>query len=313
MNAVKGLYSDGKGILRHLIILSAGPVAISRDLISLEEMDSLFSDISVSCDNAVWRDVSFSIVKNISLQRSTISVANFQVPEFRPSSIILQVSDSSKTYSFPLSPDQKSFSVMAKGETGWKKELVWNSYDISGALFGTAKSTSATYSASKDTGLVKLWAGNNERLASVNETGVELKYGVVSEDYCMKIFPAFKGYDSTATAYAKTRTAYSGDFTSIENSPGIKQHKTIAFPDKLRCFSSGGHLFVKLPRDGIISRIRIYSINGKMIADFDPSQFKTANGYLIRTSSIRAGNLSGMVIVRINGNNGEWREKIIIR
>ncbi|NLG17438.1 MAG: T9SS type A sorting domain-containing protein [Fibrobacter sp.] len=311
MNIVNGLYSDGEGILRHLIILSAGPASISRDLISLEEMDSLFSDISVSCDDAVWSDVSFSVVKNIALKRSMISVANFQVPEFRPSSIILQVSDSAKTYSFPLSPDQNSFSVMAKGETGWKKELVWNGYDASGALFGTAKSTSATYSASKDTGLVKLWAGNNERLASVNETGVELKYGVVSEDYCMKIFPAFKGYDSTATAYAKTGSFYAAN-TSI-SSAGKKQTKT-AVIDKLQCSFGAGQLFIKLPKGDKINRIRIYSLSGKLIADFDPSQFRTSNGYLIRFSSInRAGKLSGMVIVRINGNNGEWRERIIIR
>ncbi|HON11503.1 MAG: hypothetical protein GX089_12535 [Fibrobacter sp.] len=84
----------------------------------------------------------------------------------------------------------------------------------------------------------------------------------------MKIFPSFRGYDSTATAYAKTNSSYAPD-SSMPQSVA-KLYQTIAV-DKLRCSFNAGNLFIKLPKNGKINRIRIYSLSGKLLADFDPA------------------------------------------
>jgi hypothetical protein len=313
MQIVNGLYSNGKGILKHLIIVSAGPIPVLQNINN--ELDSLFKDtISIDCDHAVWRHVSFPIVKNISLlktQRPLIPFADssFKLPEFRPSSIILKVSNASRNYSFPLSPDQASFSIIAKSDSSWNKELIWNGFDRNGLPFSTAKSIMESYVSDKDTGLVKLWAGNSDRLPT-SESGLELKYGVVSEDYCLKIYPSFKGYDSTATAYATAEKYYAPD---TSDKP-VTSVRLIAGADKLICSITVGKLLIKLPENGFVKRIRIYSLNGKLLVDFDPAQFRTPAGYVISLSSLHMSEtFRGVVLIRIDSSGGTFKRKMIMR
>jgi len=312
MQIVNGLYSNGNEILKHLVIISAGPISISQDLISMEELDSLFKDknFSVDCDQAAWRHISFPIVKNISLQRPLALFASFNLPEFRPNSIILKVSNASKNYSFTLSPDQASFSIIAKSDSAWSNELTWNGFDRNGLPFSTAKSIMESYVSNKDTGLVKLWAGNSQRIAEKSESGIELKYGVVSEDYCLKIYPSYKGYDSTATAYATSVKYYAPD--SSKNPTGAV--KPIAGAKKIICSITVGKLLIKLPEDGFVKTIRIYSLNGKLLIDFDPAQFRTPAGYIINLSSLNMSEkFRGVVLIRIDSSSGTFKKKMIMR
>jgi hypothetical protein len=316
MKIVKGLYSNGQGIMKHLIILSCGPVPITRDLVSLEELDSLFTDVSVDKDNAVWRDINFSIIGNIALKRNFISVGNFKMPEYKPTSILLKVSTSSKNYNFPLSPEQPSFSIIAKSDNTWNSQLTWTGYDASGSLISTATSTAIAYNAINDTGLVKLWAFNDERLSETKETNLGYKYGVISEENYMKIYPTFKGYDSSATEFATSMNYYSKtpDYNDPYQVIGVK-NQLLSDVQNFSCTYHAGLLHITLPANKIIKRIQIYSLSGKLIADFNPAQFRTSFGYNISLSSIHknSGNATGIILVRIDGEDYKMSQKILVK
>lgn len=304
LNIVKGLYSNGAGIMKHLIIVTCGPVRNSRDIITLEELDPLINDISVSCDRAFWKDVSFANVEGGSFRRDFVDLDGFKVPQFRPSSLILQLANTGKSYSFPLSIDQNSFSIIAKSEGTWSPQIVWYGFDKSGIPFDTAHSTALVYQSVKDTGLVKLWATNSERISEKLEFDIETQYGVISKNNDMMVYPSFK-WNDTAMGYA---TAY--NYFTHKQTP-VNKHR----PEPTGyCFSLRNRTIkIALPGKEQIKRLKIFSLGGSLIADLDPSSFKAGFEYLIALNAIFPTRTSGLYLFVIEGNNRSWKQRLWVR
>lgn len=304
INLVKGLYSNGAGIMKHLIIVTCGPVKNSRDIITLEELESLISDITVSCEKSFWRDVNFTYVKNASLDKELISMSGFKVPQFRPSSLILQISNTEKTYSFPLSVDQNSFSIIAKSEGTWSPKLTWYGFDKSGAPFDTAHSVATVYQSEKDTGLVKLWAASSERISEKFEDNIEAQYGVISNNYDMRVYPSFS-WNDTSMGYASVH-----DFAGVTN---IFNNKAELRRPGFYCVVKNRVIQISLPDKDEIKCLKIFSLDGKQIAELDPSSFKKGSIYLIPLKEILSCKKSAMVLLIVEGKKGRWTQKVWIR
>lgn len=308
LKLVHGLYSNGNGILKHLIVVCAGPVQISRDMITIEEIDTLVGDLSVDCENAVWRDVSFNLVKTISLNSDLVRLGNFKFPEFRPSSMLLQVESETKTYSFPIAPDQASFSIVAKSEGAWSPELTWKGFNSSGEPVGTVNADASLFEAQEDTGLVKIWASSADRLSETEETEIGLKYGVISESSSLRIFSSFKGYDSTTSAYASASPVYWKETTGSS----VSDFSSNARIREFKCSFLKGLLRILLPDDEKIQRIRIFSLAGRLLADFNPADYRTVEGYLIPRSFLSGIAGNSMVIVRVEGEKWVRSQKVVL-
>jgi hypothetical protein len=313
LEIVYGLYSDEKGVLKHLIILTAGPVKASRDLITLEEVDHLLKDVTLDCRNAAWTDVSFSMVESCAKDDQLVALGGFMVPEYRPHSLMLNVSSESKTYSFPLSPDQASFSIIAKSENEWEPVLAWTGYDQSGAVINTVTSSVRLFESSEDTGLVKLWAANNERLSEKREAEIDKTYGVVSQLYSMKIYPSYLTYDDELMRYAEVST-YAPDKEMVskrETSGAAKKSLCSNFVCSLTAYG----LRIILPKNGDVRCIRMYSLAGELLLEIEePERFKTAVGYILPgawlSSRIAAHT---MVVIQVKGVKGVWNRRMVMR
>lgn len=305
MTIVKGLYSNGAGIMKHLIIVTCGPIRNSTDIITMEELDPLLNGISVYSENAYWKDVSFANVEGSALSRDLTQMNGFYVPEFRPSSLILEVTNSAKRYSFPMSINQKAFTIIAKSEGDWNQKMVWYGYDRNGEVFDTASSMAAIYDSKMDTGLVKLWAANKERLSEKLETGIAAQYGVISEDYSMRVYDSNKGNDSVM-GYATTHDYYSPDQPLPVKNDLFKNVRFI-------CTLKNRILKIALPGNEEIKRIKIYSLTGTLIAEVNPALFKTASEYLIPLKAIFTSKISSMVVITVEGKSSRWTQKVWIR
>ncbi|MFP4014128.1 MAG: hypothetical protein ACLFVQ_08605 [Chitinispirillaceae bacterium] len=308
LKLVHGLYSNGNGILKHLVIVCAGPVQISRDMITIEEIDTLVGDLTVDCENAVWRDVSFNLVKTISLESDLVRMGNFSFPEFRPSSMILQVGSETKDYSFPIAPDQASFSIVAKSEGAWNPEMTWMGFNSSGDPVGTVKTDASHFGVEGDTGLVKIWASSADRLSETEETEIGLKYGVISESSSLRIFSSFKGYDSTTSAYASASPVY-WEKTTGSSASDLSSKARIT---KFKCTFLNGLLRISLPGDEKVQRIRIFSLAGRLLADFDPADYRTVEGYVIPRSCLKGIAGNGMVVVRVVGEKWVRSQNVVL-
>ncbi len=302
-----GLYSNGDGIMKHLVILSSGPVQISRNLITLEEIDTLLGEITVDCSDAVWRDVNFTMVKAVSAQESLTPFAGFKLPEFRPHSFLLELSTASKSFSFPISSNQKSFSLIAKAESEWSSQLVWSGYNSIGNVIGSVNVKNDAYVSPADTGLVKLWAANSERFSENRETGIGQRYGIVSETSSMKIFPSYRGYDSTATAFAPITNVYADEYHV-----GLKNRAKVSNDLKLSCKRVGNTIRIVIPGNARVNKIRIYSLAGKLLAQLDPAKYKTDHSYSIPLAEFFDTLNSQVVIIRMFGESGIWNKKMIL-
>jgi hypothetical protein len=125
-----------------------------------------------------------------------------------------------------------------------------------------------------------------------------LKYGVVSEETSMKIFPSFKGYDSTATAFAQTTSFFAPDSGYKSNCSNTKFSKS-----KFLCYRNSNFLRLIFPGNANVNKIQIYLLSGKLLAEFNPQQFRTKEGYQIPMSFFSNYIKTNVVILRIHGDN----------
>jgi hypothetical protein len=304
------LYSNDQGIMRHLIIMSSGPARMSRNLITLEEVDSLLRDVTIDCANATWTDVPFTVVSSKAKGDSLIDYGSFRVPEFMPHSLLLNVSSQSKTYTFPLSPLQASFSIVAKSEGSWSQLLTWKGFDRFGRSMNTATSTATVFNADKDTGLAKLWAADNARLNDKRETGIDSTYGIVSQLYGLKIYPSYLTYGKELASYAAI------DLTHTEKVSVRNGNKVTAAENskQYRCTWSPNGLRIALPAGETARRICIFSLSGKLLLELDVSMYRSAGGYLFPAKLLTAGlGAQRMVIIRIEGTKQVWSRQVIVR
>lgn len=303
---VKGLYSNGQGIMKHLIILTCGPIRKTSDIITLEELEPLLKDVSVYSEGSLWKDVSFTNVQYSSLKRELIPMNSFMVPQFRPNSIILQVENSAKKYSFPLAATIPSFSFIAKSDSAWSQNLTWFGFDVKGNPFDTVTTVAKLYNEELDTGLVKLWAADKQRISEKQEKEIEATYGVISSEYSMRIYPTFS--DDTIKGFAPVYNYYvkKGPFVNIKNKTEKSGISIFAVRKNT--------LRIKLTDSKKIRRLKIYSLSGTVIADINPESFVSKFGYyLIPLEKILSSKVSCMVVLKIEAENFCWTKKIFIK
>lgn len=309
---VHGLYSNGEGIKKHLIIATCGPATASREVVRLEEVDGILREMSVDCANAVWTDVNFGTVQNNARDEALIPMGQFNVPEFRPHSLMLSVRSESKEYLFPLSPDQASFSILAKSASDWNPRLEWIGYDRSGAVMNSAALEATVHEADNDTGLIKLWAATNERLNDEWEKNVDKRYGVVSPLYSLKMYPSYQGYEDKVgfAAIEETYAAEPDDITGIvpADATGVQGLS------ELHCRLDKNGLSIVLPGAAHARHIRFYTLAGRLLAEIDPQRYSSGHGYFVPLRLLlQHAARQGVVLVRIEGVEGNWTRRIILR
>ena len=309
---VHGLYSNGEGVIKHLIIATCGPATASRNVVSLEEVDEMLGEVSVDCRNAVWTDVNFKTVRSNAREEDFVAMGQFNVPEFRPHSLMLSVSSETKEYLFPLSPDQASFSILAKSTSEWNQELEWIGYDRDGAVMNSAALSATVHEAENDTGLIKLWAATNERLSDERETDIDKRYGVISPLYSLKIFPSYQGYEDK-TGFAAIEEAYAKD-GGITRAAAPADATGVQASRRFLCRLDQNGLSITLPGTSRAQHIRLFTLAGRLLADIDPLKFSSGHGYFIPLRHLLHHTArQGVILVRIEGTEGNWSRRIILR
>lgn len=203
-----------------------------------------------------------------------------------------------------MSVDQNSFSIIAKSEGTWSPKLTWYGFDKSGAPFDTAHSVATVYQSEKDTGLVKLWAASSERISEKFEDNIEAQYGVISNNYDMRVYPSFS-WNDTSMGYASVH-----DFAGVTN---IFNNKAELRRPGFYCVVKNRVIQISLPDKDEIKCLKIFSLDGKQIAELDPSSFKKGSIYLIPLKEILSCKKSAMVLLIVEGKKGRWTQKVWIR
>lgn len=172
LKLVKTLYSPATGVVRHLIMVSAGPENVTTDAEANAYFDSLFKDEPLSVGTlagSAFTQAGFdawAAHRDHPAQGPQIATAYGSIPGFEALSLNLVVRNAAKAYDFPikceggLSLACGSLTFHGKSESVWQDSLEWEAFDAAGKRIGAAKSLPYQVGAPEDTAIAVLWAGS---------------------------------------------------------------------------------------------------------------------------------------------------------
>jgi hypothetical protein len=172
LKLVKTLYSPATGVVRHLLLVSAGPENVTVDGEANAYFDSLFKDEPLSVGTLPGSPFSqagfdaWTAHRNHPAQGPQIATAYGSIPGFEALSLNLVVRNSGKAYDFPIKCSGGlelacgSLTFHGKSEHPWQDSLEWEAFDAEGKRIGAAKSLPLQVGAAEDTSIAVLWAGS---------------------------------------------------------------------------------------------------------------------------------------------------------
>lgn len=172
LSLVKTLYSPATGVVRHLILVSAGPENATQDAEANAYFDSLFQDEPLSVGTLTGSPFSqagfdpWTAHRDHPAQGPQINTPYGTIPGFEALSLNLVVRNTQKAYDFPIKCEGGldlacgALTFHGKSEHRWEDSLEWEAFDVAGKRIGTAKSLPKAVGAPEDTSIAVLWAGS---------------------------------------------------------------------------------------------------------------------------------------------------------
>ncbi|MCD6023307.1 MAG: Vault protein inter-alpha-trypsin domain [Fibrobacteria bacterium] len=218
MQVVKTLYSPDQGVVRHLVLVSAGPDYVNSDASLNAAFDEAFLDKPVSISTLKNRNFTqvgfdmFAARQGHPVLGTVTSTSHADLPGFPSLSVLATVRNSQKAYDLSvactggLSITCGSLEFHGKSANPWRDTVEWAGYQGNGQLLGRVKRSSAVFTAAQDTGMALVWAGSTAPFSEVKEYYLGPHYGFVDANASLLALER----DSIKGAYADTGVPYAG-------------------------------------------------------------------------------------------------------
>jgi hypothetical protein len=324
MQVVKTLYSPDQGVVRHLVLVSAGPEYINADADMNASFDQIFLEKPVSISTLKNKNFSqvgfdmFTARQGHSIKGTVTSTTQADLPGFPAMSILATVRNTSKAYDFSasctggLSISCGNLEFHGKSLNPWKDTVEWAAYQSTGQLLGSLKRVPAILSASNDTGTVLVWAGSSLPYSEVKEYYLGPHYGFVDANASLLALPrdtiAGTAYGDTGVPQAGPIPDYLGPSTPGGPITSIAPGQA-AGSGEWR-FERMGKGMMRLRIPGLVAGTRVELIltdlNGRRVGAW----MLTAEAGLLRwnVSGIRAGTY----LLRLRGDKVEGEKLILL-
>src|SRR6185369_7610418 len=185
---VKSLYSPATGVVRHLILISAGPENTTTDTEANAFFDSTFKEIPISVGTFAGSAFSQAGFDAWTAHRDHPAVGpqiatNYgPIPGFDAVNLNVVVRNAGKSYDFPIRCEGGlalacgSLTFHGKSDRVWQDSLEWEAFDATGKRIGSTKSMPQQLGGPEDTSIAVLWAGSE---SPFSENRQELPLGPV--------------------------------------------------------------------------------------------------------------------------------------
>jgi hypothetical protein len=172
MRLVKSLYSPATGVVRHLVLVSAGPENVTDATEANAYFDSLFADKPLSVGTLAGSSFAqagfdaWTAHRDHPAQGPQVATEFGSLPGFDALNLNLVVRNSEKAYDFPIRCEGGlalacgSLTFHGKSDHPWQDSLEWEAFDAAGKRIGTAKTLPKRVGAPEDTSIAVLWAGS---------------------------------------------------------------------------------------------------------------------------------------------------------
>jgi hypothetical protein len=285
------------GCYHHIILPSSGDVApsFSKDL--HDTLAAILDSGTIDMTSAQWRGVNISASLPSGMQRKLVSYMGFNWPMFFPATVQLRVDNGSRPFLFPISGEHSGvFAVSIRMQTPWDTMFNWTGFASNGEKTANFSMRPYLFQTSIDSGLVKIWAKDENHFTDKEEIHPAGTFGIVTKEAFLQATVKNINPDIAMSVPFLNDNEIHAPRTSIAN------------PRKLH---PGQEMSVTLARGGITVfsffpavKIELFDVRGRRLASVNPSQWATGkNHYFIPIHRIL--NVKGLktLFVKISGNS----------
>ncbi len=191
LRLVKTLYSPDSGIVRHLLVISAGDDYLTEDYDMNPQLDSLFQDQPVTLGPVAGFGFSQSGFDMFEARRThayrgiTASTPWGELPALPPLNLNVVVRNAKKAYDFTVACSGGldmacgTLTFHGKSDEAWNDTLEWQAFDKAGKGIGSTRTVPTVMQHPQDTATALLWAGSASPFSEKKELPLGPTYGFV--------------------------------------------------------------------------------------------------------------------------------------
>ncbi len=294
LQSSKGMYSVLPNILKHMVINTFITVPKSINVVTPEYIDSSMSGITIDATNTSWRGVDPSYIIPGVADQNLYKWNNFYFPAFQPAALNLKINNSFQPYSFPLAIDAESFSISIKASYPWDSTLLWEGYDHLGNSIGNTMSNPLIFDMPSDSGLVKVWARDEDHTCESEETNLGARYGIVTKAMYLRAT-----INDTSNEFTNGISFLKED--EIVPVKVIPQNK----PGFILSYKyMNGNLSLLFAQKYNPTKLSVFDVKGRKLLTVQLARYKTgSNKFLIPIKNLINRLGTNFLIVNIRGTN----------
>jgi hypothetical protein len=191
IRVIKTLYSPDAGVVRHLIMVTAGQDYAQADSGLQYAFDSLFYKDSLSVGSLPGYGFSqagfnaWEASQTHGFHVPTSYTSWGELPALGPMNLNVVVRNARKSYDFSIAcsggaaENCGSLTFHGKSDAAWEDSLEWEAFDQTGAPIGKVKTRPTVIDNPKDTAIALLWAGSGSAFSEKKELPLGPVYGFV--------------------------------------------------------------------------------------------------------------------------------------
>ncbi len=289
------LYSPQKNIVKHLVVVSAGPRLTDES--PFAEACSSFVDpkwlegvtltsygASSSDSGAYWPGVPmFTLAKEHSMKKSGCITNGFTIPANQLSNVTITLGNESKSYNFDVEGALSSKCFLNFGNfyfaghslSQWNSEIQWRAFDTEGKLLGEYTQKPPNIAGSGDTALLKMFASSAKAFSEVyKEGGLGPIFGIVDQWNSLLALPQDTLGGESASLLSDSGVPYLNPneiFKPLKSEIAIKEKKDRLSNSSLEIFQNANTHNVTVrfrvrQRDEAV--VKIFDITGRLIGSW---------------------------------------------
>ncbi len=297
LNTVRAMYTGDTSALRHVVLLSQGTAAVGYSDLTAARVDSLLGGVTVYSQNAQWHGVDIMQVMPTVWSDNHQTVEGIRFPVFRPTTVHLRVDNLDMPYAFPLSGHSAvTFAIGIMTIADWNTTLHWYGYDEAGNLIRQTQTEPEVYESAQDSGLAKVWAADGSHVAEREVDNPGGVYGFVTKAMFLRAGREHATADSSVGV---------GFLSSAEIHLPVAVHtprKELSAARTVSHAYARGVLTLRVAGSFGLARIRIYTLDGRLLLELDPRRFCTGSDtYVLSLAALRTRLPHQVLVISLQG------------
>ncbi|MGB7568418.1 MAG: hypothetical protein WBM07_11185 [Chitinivibrionales bacterium] len=294
-----GLYSSNNGVLHHLIIVSAGPIKDASISVTKADLDSLLKNTTCDAGSAQWQGVDFSQAIPSAQTQNLEYYAGYFFPAFEPKSVSLRINHGTENYTFPLAPESNNtLALSAKSQAPWDTLFEWTGYNGNGQKTASAVSLPSINRVILDSGTVKIWAGDPNRLSDDQEENIGGVYGIITKAFGMRA-----STKDTVSSPGKSIAYLTNGQITMPLAVAKNPVSAMDLPSRFSFHMVDGYLILNLPVVGNHCTLTIVDMAGRCLLKIKIAGFGAGGRYRVPVKQLLADRFSRLFCARIEGDN----------